>query len=282
MPNRLWTEEKIGRMQKEGYGQGAGANYKPWIEVTDFSSQGRSRRVWSRKTMRTHHLLSDIEYHVFLMAEWSDSVLDIWEQYPLDRDLTQAIAEEHGIPHPYYPGTHIPTVMTADFVLTLKNSGSEPPYMALNAKSAQEAEKRRSLEKLELQRRYFHLLEFPHHIAYDNRVPKQKVKNIDWIRGAALKENEEVPFVGYFEDMCQRMVTDMARSSCQQDKLVDFCAEFDSRHGLSKGSGVRTARILMGERILNAPLDAKEIVNEPVSAFFRGPASKEPKLVRGS
>jgi hypothetical protein len=80
-------------MEKGACGQGAGANYKHWIEVTDFSSHGQSRRAWGRKTMRTHNLQPDFEYHMFLMAEWSDSVLDIWEQYPLDCDLTQAIAQ---------------------------------------------------------------------------------------------------------------------------------------------------------------------------------------------
>ena len=30
------------------------------------SSNGRSRRVWSNKTGRVHHLLSDVEYNLFL------------------------------------------------------------------------------------------------------------------------------------------------------------------------------------------------------------------------
>lgn len=280
MAMRTWTEEKIARMQSEGYGQGEGASYKPWIEVADFSSLGRSRRVWSPKTRRTHHLLSDIEYRVFLLAEWSESVVDIWEQYPLERDLTQAIAQEHGIRHPFYPGTHIPTVMTADLVLTLATPDGNPSFMALNAKAEQEAENLHSLEKLELQRRYFELLEFPHHIAYDSRIPRQKVQNIDWIRGASLKEKEEEPYEGYFEDMCQRMVADMARSTRQQ-KLLDYCAEFDRRNGLEKGAGLRIARILMGERLLNAPLESPQIVNESVALFYKAPVQRDLKLVRG-
>ena len=89
-----WTEKKIEQLQLEGYGAGIGADYKPWIEVTDFSSKGRSRRVASAKTGRVHHLFSDVEYGLFLAAEWSRSVVDIREQFPLDRGVTQTIAQQ--------------------------------------------------------------------------------------------------------------------------------------------------------------------------------------------
>ncbi len=80
-----WSEEKIERLEREGRGKGAGADYRPWIQVSDFSSLGKSRRVFSRKTGRVHHLLSDIEWHMFLLLEFSPRVLDIREQFPLPR-----------------------------------------------------------------------------------------------------------------------------------------------------------------------------------------------------
>src|SRR5690606_12634537 len=65
-----WSERKIRTMECDGCGQGSGANYKPWLRVEEVSSLGRSRRVWSNKTGRTHHLLSDVEYNLFLALEW--------------------------------------------------------------------------------------------------------------------------------------------------------------------------------------------------------------------
>ena len=50
---------------------------------------------------------------------------DIREQYPLDREITQTIAQELKIRHPHYPGTHVPTVMTVDFLLTVVQNGEE-------------------------------------------------------------------------------------------------------------------------------------------------------------
>jgi hypothetical protein len=40
---RKWTEELIARRIREGYGDGEGALYKPWISTAEFSSQGRMR-----------------------------------------------------------------------------------------------------------------------------------------------------------------------------------------------------------------------------------------------
>ena len=93
MGKHQWTEEKIKRWTAEKRGKGTGASYQPWIEVKDVSSLGRSRRVWSPKTGRVHHLLSDIEHDIFLAAEWSSNVQDIREQYPLDREVVDLQAE---------------------------------------------------------------------------------------------------------------------------------------------------------------------------------------------
>lgn len=89
-----WTDEKIARLQAEGRGKGTGDKYKPWIQVSDLSSLGNSRRVYSQKTGRVHHLLSDVEWQLFLLLEFAPDVTDIREQYPLAREDTLSIAAE--------------------------------------------------------------------------------------------------------------------------------------------------------------------------------------------
>ena len=51
-----WTEAKIWQWVREGRGQGAGANYKPWLRVSDVPSKGFSHRIWGELTHRVHHL----------------------------------------------------------------------------------------------------------------------------------------------------------------------------------------------------------------------------------
>ena len=74
------TEIQIAKRIKERRGQGSGANYKPWLRIHEVPSQGLSHRIYSFKTKRTHHLLSNLELGVFLTLDWMDHVQDIREQ----------------------------------------------------------------------------------------------------------------------------------------------------------------------------------------------------------
>jgi hypothetical protein len=120
---RKWSERTIEKLQLEGRGKGHRENYLPWIDVAEVSSKGRSRRAAGIKIRREHHFLSDVEWNLFLLLEHSQDIVDIREQFPLDRDLTVEISASLGIRHPCYPGTHVPTVMTTDFLVTRVRNG---------------------------------------------------------------------------------------------------------------------------------------------------------------
>ena len=51
----------IDKRIEEGYGQGNGDEYKPWIKIQDVPSLGRSSRFKELKTGRQHDVLSDME-----------------------------------------------------------------------------------------------------------------------------------------------------------------------------------------------------------------------------
>jgi hypothetical protein len=87
-----WTEAVIERFEKEGRGKGTGAQYKPWLNIGDFASHGRTHNPLGIKTGRPHQLFSDNEYDFFLMLEWAADVVDIREQFPLPRDKTMEVA----------------------------------------------------------------------------------------------------------------------------------------------------------------------------------------------
>jgi hypothetical protein len=60
-------------------------------------SLGQSHRLRGMTTGRIHHLLSDIECSLFYLLDWNDAVVDIREQFPLDRSATRRIAKEIGV-----------------------------------------------------------------------------------------------------------------------------------------------------------------------------------------
>lgn len=113
----VFDEARTQRFIAEGRGTGEGATYKSWLRIQDLPSLGRSHRPFGIKTRRRHDLLSDGEWKCFLMFESDPSVVDIREQFPLNRHQTSLVARSLGYKHPTtLDGT--PYVMTVDFVVT--------------------------------------------------------------------------------------------------------------------------------------------------------------------
>lgn len=112
-----FDEPKVRKYIADGRGQGDKKLYRPWLKVYDLPSRGRSHRLFGIKTGRVHHLLSDGEWKSFLRYEFDSSVVDIREQFPLDRYQTMKVAKDLGYKHPVTTdGT--PYVLTIDFVIT--------------------------------------------------------------------------------------------------------------------------------------------------------------------
>lgn len=265
---KKWTETKISRLIKEGRGQGSGASYLPWLQVRDISSAGRKHLVPNTRFGRDVHLLSDIEYRLFLMLEWSDDVSDVNEQCPLDRDLTQLSAKKLGIRHPYYPGTSVPTVMTVDFMVTLVRNGQQT-FEAFNAKDDSKASNEREMEKLEIQIWTLREMDIKHHLMFGGLLSKQKAKNLDWLINASIKENEVQPWPDYYEEMTQRFGLHISTAARVQPNtsLSQTCADFDAMHGAHVGTGLRAARLLMRRKEILFDLAVEEPAAQPVASF---------------
>lgn len=265
---RKWTEAKVASLIAKGVGAGSGPDYQPWIHVRDISSQGRKHLVPGTRFGRDVHLLSNIEYGLFLVLEWSDAVLDINEQFALDRDLTQDVARKLGVKHPYYPGTNVPTVMTSDFLVTLRRGG-QTVVEAFNAKSDSDAEDIRQMEKLEIQRTALELMDVKHHLVFDSSLPQKKVRNLDLLERARVKPNEIEPNPGYFDEMARRLARHAthAVTATPNQTLSQVCAEFDNAHGAPEGTGLRAAYILAKRKELTFDLDSEHPAQQLIGGF---------------
>lgn len=260
-----WSEARIARLQKEGRGTGEGAQYKPWLEVTEVSSEGVSHRTYSPKTQRDHHFLSDVELAFFRMLEWSRDVVDIREQFPLPRQITRQLATELRIRHPFYPGTHVETVMTIDFMVTRRHS-SGTVLEAYDTKRSDGVEDANTIGKLEIVRAACEHGGVPHHLVCHDELPHQKIKQLNWIGTGHVTPNETQPTAGFFDDFSARMLDDL-RSANKQLRLTDYCASFDDRFCIKRGTGLRLAKILMFRRELMPDLDQPDLCFAPVGSF---------------
>lgn len=191
---RFKTQADIDRHIAQGYGQGEGANYKPWLRVQDVPSEGRSRKVHGTKTGRVHHLLSDIEYGYFLILEFSEQVVDIREQFPLfPTEQTIEISSQLGIRYPRFHGTTLPYVLSTDFLVTLQASDGSRKLAARSVK-CEDALKpsdalKRTIEKLELEKAIWHARDVSDwKLVTENTMGSTLVTNLIWLRkGASLE-----------------------------------------------------------------------------------------------
>lgn len=142
------TEKQINQRIKDGRGSGEKSTYKPFIYTREVSSLGRSHRVFGQKCRRIHHLLSDLELAVFLVLDWSRSVVDIREQFPLRTDDTVRIAEGLGIIHRTFKAA--PQVLTSDFLVDFDDP--KRPQVALQAKYSADLASPDTIEGLALER----------------------------------------------------------------------------------------------------------------------------------
>jgi hypothetical protein len=260
-----WSEEKIAQLEREGRGKGTKESYKPWLQVSDFSSLGISRRVFSHKCGRHHELLSNVEWQLFLLLEFSREVVDIREQYPLSREETLSFAAKLGIKHPTYPSTRVHTVMTADFLVTFCRNGTES-LEAFSCKTNADLERPRVLEKLELERSYFNDLGIPHRLVIDSELPANKVKNLAWFRGAKLDDNDYAEYPHALAEHGTRLTHELSRKS-GKGTLAEFCANVDARTGVRPGTSLLVARALLWEGTLQTDLNQPDLPATPVSMF---------------
>lgn len=254
-----FDEAKITRFLKEGRGQGRGADYQPWLTTQDVPSSGREHRVFSRKTGRIHHLLSDGEWRLFLHLEWCDDVQDIREQFPLDRDTTKRIADRMGVRHPQDVATKVPLVMTTDFVVDVLRGGKLVTE-ALAFKPSTEIEKPRTLEKLQIERLYWEQQGVPWRIATELDLHMALVMNLEWIRTPAFEHQEE-SWGGRSRETLSQVLQAVSLSPSQS--LGAFCARTDECLSLEIGTTLMTIRTLLATKSIRADMTVP--LNDKVS-----------------
>lgn len=275
-----WTEGKIQEFKDAKRGEGHGKNYIPWLNRLTFSSTGRCRSTGlSPKTGRVHEFFSDIEYHFFLCLERDKAVLDIREQFPLDRELTQEVARLLSINHPIYPVTQAPVVMTVDFMVTKLVNG-EKRYIGFDAKPASGVEDKRTLAKLEIHRETLALMGILHHIILDTAIPRALVNKLEWIRRANVETAEITAYDGYWEETEDLFLREFIKAA-PSTTFSKFCMQLDNSAGLEPGTAMTAGRKLLFQRRIEPDFSAHTIQDSKISQFALPPPTVS-RLTRGA
>lgn len=251
-----FDEAKIARFLKEGRGEGHGQDYKPWLTIHDVPSDGLASRILSFKTRRHHHCLSNIESGFFRIVEWSDSVLDIREQFPLDREATRMLAGKMGIQHPRDPHTRVDVVMTTDFLVDVRIDG-RTKTLAYAIKPADDLDDQkkgpRTIDKLELERRYWSRDQIPWYLVTDRDLPKQRVKNLAWLHEMRSFDDELAPHPDYWTDRCEQFLGEFQR--VRGGSIGDFLVHLETKCLFATGEPLKVLRHLAANKRIAIDLD---------------------------
>lgn len=239
------TEKKYEKWFKQGRGQGRLTTYKPWLNVQDVPSLGRSHRVLSATTGRITHLLSDLEFYTFLVLDWNSNVVDIREQYPLRRDVTTSIADSLNIHHPR--GHHTNMVMSTDLLIDQRSA--EHPLLAVQVKPSSELTNRRTREKLLIEKRFWESMNIPFQIVTERDFHSVYIENLRWLhpsRFGELDRNKILEESAIYTELLSRL---------NDQKLTTALTEIDIYRGMLSGYSLGMVRELIARKYFSFPLD---------------------------
>ena len=232
-------------LNKNNKGQGHGKEYIPGLTVRDVPSKGLSTRITGWKTGRVHHFLSLGELNYFYCLEWSESVVDIREQFLLPLDRTLEIAERLGIKHPTIPRTNEWDVMSTDFLIDIEIE-SHVRLKARTFKQESDLSSKRKIEKLEIERMFWTEQGIDWGIVTEKEIPEELIHNIKWIHSA--KELSSGPGITRMMlEQIELKLYDLI--SKYQAPIARIALEVDNQLGLSPGTSLWAIRYFIANRI---------------------------------
>lgn len=263
MRRKPMTREVAERHHKAGFGQGQGAAYKPWIQVHTFPSKGVSRRQIGRLTGRQHVLLSNLERAAFLAAQRLSSVVDIREQFPLlSLEETECIAQELRVRHPG-PTASEPTVMTTNLLLTLRGGR----LSAISVKQSRDLGERRTLEKLEIERRYWSSRNVDWRIVTEREISEDLQYNLVYL-DECYDPPSGTDAVGV--DVLEAFFLDAIRRS-PASALNSVCLGVDAAFNLKGGTSLAITRHALAHKRWLVPLAIRLDPSKPLMNLEAGP-----------
>lgn len=244
-----WDEKRISKYIREGRGKGSGSNYTPWLTTADVPSIGRSHRAFCSKTERVHHLLSDNEYASFLRCYYEDDVVDIREQFPLDRIETILIAEVLGVRHPVDRVSRIPLVMTTDLLITRKVPRGLREY-AYAVKEDKDLKNPRTIEKLKIEEIYWATRGVTWKIQLRSELKTNVALNLAWIFDSDATVAWGSARIPHIKSQLESVVRLYPAAP-----IGLACRLLDNQSGLAIGTALAVARALLARKELLVDLN---------------------------
>ncbi|MCM3623678.1 TnsA endonuclease C-terminal domain-containing protein [Brevibacillus borstelensis] len=261
--NYDWSDKKLQQYINEGRGQKSGSEYIPWLNVRTIASRGRVSRVSGWKTGRVHHFLSDNELRYFYLCEFSPSVIDIREHYPLIDlyEMATEILDDELLKKLVDSKTGTPHILTSTFLITTRDAKGKESYFARNIKEAKDLEKPSIISRYESIRRYFEVKGIPWALITPMEINQVRAKNVEWIH-TSFRLSEW----GYSEEQAEEELMSLVdRMANSRESLRNVFEQFDQEYNRNPGTGLLLFKHLLATKKIRMDMDKLIDINQPAS-----------------
>lgn len=264
--NTSWDTNKLSRWIKEGRGQGEGKEYKPWLTIQDYPSMGRATRIFGWTTQRIHHFFSDSQLKYFYLLDWEEKVVDIREHYPL-LDLETVLEDTADLKLDKFidKKTKEPYILSTTFLITLLNHDGQKSFVARSIKYASELSKKTTIEKLEIERRYWTAKGINWGIVTNKDINGTRAKNIEWIHSSMTSDGCNGLSREEFDDLLNGL---LYRLIDNQQNIRKIISEFEKDYSLDAGAGLLLFKHLIAGKKIALDMDKPINLNESASSLY--------------
>jgi hypothetical protein len=180
----------------------------------------------------------------FFLLEWSEKVIDIREQFPLDLDETLALAKNSNIEHPPKYNPEEPIVITTDFLITVRLPIGTKEY-ARTVKYSTDLKSRRVLEKFEIERQYWTRRNISWGIVTELDINSILVENIKTIHTLIDIKNDYPDITHSTINKAKKIMTPLLNQEIPICEIAKVC---DENLSLKRGMSLTIAQYFIATR----------------------------------
>lgn len=251
-PRRNWVDS-----------QPHGRDYRPAFTITSFPSWGVSHRTKSAKAGRVLNLVSRLEFHATLWAEFRLDVVDIREQYPAaTRQEAGSVARKLGFKEPQYSDE---CGLTTDLLLTVRD-GTRTSLEAVSCKYEVDQRDRRVVELLAIAREIWVSRGVRVRDFSEESLSAATIHNLLWIlpfrRRSSLMPGQPAARDRLVDELKDRL------RAVPAEPLAAQCAKVDAELRYTVGFSLACVRWALAQHIWSAHFDVPYTPTVRVGEFL--------------
>lgn len=265
----------------EGRGTGTGADYLSWIAFRDFRSKGDESRKSEGRHGREILTLSQIEARTFFMLDVNPDVIEIYDQYPLDREETRSIARDLGIEHPKCPRSGADLDMTSDFLAEVRTDTGIVQF-PFQCKSSTDVSNFRIAEKMEIERRYWQAHDKKLRVVTESPacIPDAFFKNARRLQQHRFLHKAVVNDVTLTYEHRKALILVAVRAATASETLNELAGRLaqQTSHSIDQFTQVISNLIYRGDLVCN--MHAVDLLSQNVLAVSQATQARVDRLAR--